>query len=481
MAQYYNLSLTNSNDTEIDLQITDDTYVPILKKASDYKVSVLKFSFPSENPTFIIDNDNDYKLKFSMNTYLLGSYGSLSQEYSLFKSADFNIGNINDFLENFNRTSILAHRDLLNQLCNRYTSVDMLNNTFPINSMKTVNVNSNYSPEFNFKEFTLDFSTGIAVDMMVCSIEADFSFGVVNGDNVFVEIELIDALGNSMTIMSNKRLKKFQRVYFTDGSINSQSTTSILDKTNYQPLEPFSKLIIQADHSQRGNWKLRVHNHHVGLLSTVQIDANIKVMFSPIYNSPFNTTDLRYPKIAPALHYNQQSKTISLLYDEQIHRSAFTIELSKKLYNILPFEGVRQSNGNYVLQIPQEILTNTKIARIISYETTDIFSTYKLIDISTIILKTNLPVSGEYSSNTTDRILMSLDVSASDLNSSVFEFVNNSIASRSYQLISDLPLQQIGVSVFLKYRSTGKVIPAKLPPFTTFQMLLKFIPNTEHF
>jgi hypothetical protein len=76
---------------------------------------------------------------------------------------------------------------------------------------------------------------------------------------------------------------------------------------------------------------------------------------------------------------------------------------------------------------------------------------------------------------------MSLDVSASDLNSSVFEFVNNSIASRSYQLISDLPLQQIGVSVFLKYRSTGKVIPAKLPPFTTFQMLLKFIPNTENF
>ena len=33
MSQYYNLSLTNSNNTEIDLAITDDTYVPILKKA----------------------------------------------------------------------------------------------------------------------------------------------------------------------------------------------------------------------------------------------------------------------------------------------------------------------------------------------------------------------------------------------------------------------------------------------------------------
>ena len=475
MSQYYNLSLTNSNNTEIDLKITDDTYVPILKKASDYKVSVLKFSFPSENPTFIIDNDDDYKMKFSINTYIQQAYGTLSQERSLFKSVDFNIGNINDFLENFNRSAILAHRDLLNQLCNTYTSFGVSS------SSKTVNVTTDYNATTSFQEFILDFSTGIADDLMVCSIEADFSFSVVRGDPALVEIELIDPLNNSMTIMSNKRVVMNQRVYFSDGSINSQSTTNTLDKLNYQPLEPFSKLIIQADNTQKGNWKLRIYNRSAGLLSFIGMNANVKLMFSPYTNSPFTQVNIRYPKIVPALHYNQQAKTISLLYDEQIHRSAFTIELSKKLYNILPFEGIRQANGNYVLQIPQEILTNAKICRIISYETTDIFSTYKLIDIQTIILKTNLPVSGEYSSNTTDRILMSLDVSASDLNSSVFEFVNNSIASRSYQLISDLPLQQIGISVFLKYRSTGTVVQAKLPPFTTFQMLLKFIPNSEKF
>jgi hypothetical protein len=76
---------------------------------------------------------------------------------------------------------------------------------------------------------------------------------------------------------------------------------------------------------------------------------------------------------------------------------------------------------------------------------------------------------------------MSLDISSTDLNSSFFEFVNNSIASRSYQLLSDLPLRQIGISVFLKYRSTGAIVPAKLPPFTTFSMLLKFIPNDNNF
>ena len=148
----------------------------------------------------------------------------------------------------------------------------------------------------------------------------------------------------------------------------------------------------------------------------------------------------------------------------------------------MPFSGERQSDGNYVLSIPQDVLSETPgTLKINLYEGSDIFSTYKIIDLQSIILKTTLPVSGEYESSSVDRVLMSLDISSTDLNSSYFEFVNNSIASRSYQMLSDLPLRQIGISVFLKYRSTGLIVPARLPPYTTFSMLLKFIPNNENF
>ena len=334
MSQYYNLSLTNTTDSEINLAVSDDTYVPILMKSSDYKVSVLKFSFPSQNPTFIIDNTDDYKMKFSINKFING-YGELSQENSLYKNTDFNIGNINDFLENFNRTAILTHRDLLNQLCDTYTGIDVLGGTFPINSKKTVNVNQTFTAATT-TDFTLDFSTDIASDLMVCSIEVDISLSTFSGNGMLIELDLIDNLGNSMTIMSKKQIQNNPRIYFSDTSINSQSTTKVLSKTNYQPLEPFSKLIIQADNSQKGNWKLRFHSRNGQLLNDITFDANIKVMFSPVYGFPLVTQDVNYPKIAPALHYNQQTKTITLLYDEQIHRSAFTIEVSKKLYNILP-------------------------------------------------------------------------------------------------------------------------------------------------
>ena len=54
--QFYNLSLTNNTTDEIFLAKQDDVFVDILAKSSDYGVSVLKFSFPSENETFIIED-----------------------------------------------------------------------------------------------------------------------------------------------------------------------------------------------------------------------------------------------------------------------------------------------------------------------------------------------------------------------------------------------------------------------------------------
>jgi hypothetical protein len=91
------------------------------------------------------------------------------------------------------------------------------------------------------------------------------------------------------------------------------------------------------------------------------------------------------------MYYNQQTKSVSLLYDENIHQSGFNIELSPKLYNIMPFDGIRQSNGNYILEIPQDILSDEKTLKINTYEPADNYSNYKMIDLQSIILKLLYP------------------------------------------------------------------------------------------
>jgi hypothetical protein len=459
----------------------DDVFIPLLEKASDYRVSVLKFSFPSENETFIIDNPADYKIIYSINVHHSGSNDLRKVEYPLFSNAAFKMNNINDMIENFNRTSIRCHRDLLNDITDIYGSYNALSGQTIKTAKKTVNVSGNTSSQElqNAVVRTLDFSTDINNDSFAASIEVVAQFSSTNPTPIplCLTMTLSDNLQNKVVIFANKIVNNNQTYVFSDGSINPQSTTLSLQE--YIPVEPMNKIIRDAISSQRGNWTLTITNRMQGV--PYNYNVSVKVMFSPHINEPFQTTDVFYPRIAPGCYYNQQTRSVSLLYDENIHQSGFNIELSPKLYNIMPFDGIRQANGNYILEIPQDILSDEKTLKINTYEPADNYSNYKMIDLQSIILKTTLPVSGEFQSDSIDRILMSLDISSTDLNSSFFEFVNNSIASRSYQLLSDLPLRQIGISVFLKYRSTGAIIPARLPAFTTFSMLLKFIPNDANF
>ena len=483
IAQYYNLHLTNNSQDSINLAVQDDVFVPILDKASDYRVSVLKFSFPSENETFIIEDPSEYQIIYSMNIYNESDNELKTVSYPLFGRNSFKITSINDLIENFNRTSIRCHRDLLNVITDILGTKNQQTGVVSKTFKKTVFVNgtsSNASPTQTVR--TLDFSTDVAPDAMLASIEVVASFSRVSSPGVIpypicLSMTLTDNLGNSVLVFANK-IFNGQTVVFSDGSINQQ--TSELPFVDYVPSEPFNKIIRDANVSSRGNWTLTMINRSQGI--DYNYNVSVKLMFSPKVDLPFQSTDIFYPRIAPGCVYDQDKKSVSLLYDENIHQSAFSIALSKKLYNIMPFSGERQSSGNYVLSIPQDVLSGVpKTLKINSYEGSDIFSTYKMIDLQSIILKTTLPCAGEYESTSVDRILMSLDISSSDLNSSYFEFVNNSIASRSYQMLSDLSLRQVGISVFLKYRSTGLVVPARLPPFTTFSMLLKFIPNSENF
>jgi hypothetical protein len=66
------------------------------------------------------------------------------------------------------------------------------------------------------------------------------------------------------------------------------------------------------------------------------------------------------------------------------------MSLSPKLYNIMPFSGIRQNDGKYIISIPQDILSETpNILKINTYEGSDIFSTYKMIDLQSITCGSN--------------------------------------------------------------------------------------------
>jgi hypothetical protein len=481
--QFYNLSLTNNSADSIDLAKQDDVFIPLLEKASDYRVSVLKFSFPSENETFIMEDTSEYRIIYSINAYDNLENKTFSITYPLFNRDKFKINNINDLIENFNRTSVLCHKTLLDGITEILGTTDLSTGNITKTFKKTVNVtgiSDSNNPTQTVR--TLDFSTNVAPNAMLASIEVTANFSRDNRPGLIpypicLTMQLTDNANNTMIVFSNK-IFDGQTVLFTDGSINTQTLT--LPLSSYTPEEPFNKLIRDSTGSSRGNWTLTIINK--AQLIDYNYNVSVKLLFSPKVNLPIQSTDIYYPRIAHGMFYDQNKKSVSLLYDENVHRSGFTLSLSPKLYNIMPFFGERQNDGNYTITIPQDILSDTpNILKINQYEGADIFSAYKMIDLQSIILKTTLPVAGEFQSDSIDRVLMSLDISSTDLNSSYFEFVNNSIASRSYQLLSDLPLRQIGISVFLKYRSTGAIVPAKLPPFTTFSMLLKFIPNDNNF
>ena len=138
--QFYNLSLTNNTTDEIFLAKQDDVFVDILAKSSDYRVSVLKFSFPSENETFIIEDPSEYQITYSANVYSDFDNNTLSVSYPLFGRNSFKITNINDLIENFNRTSVRCHRDSLNSLTDILGVRDFFTGVVSKTFKKTVNV-----------------------------------------------------------------------------------------------------------------------------------------------------------------------------------------------------------------------------------------------------------------------------------------------------------------------------------------------------
>jgi hypothetical protein len=69
MSVYYNFVQFNNTDQPVSCNQTDVRLVPLVNRADDYELQIIKFVLPSQSiEVFNIVNDNDYRIQYSMPT-----------------------------------------------------------------------------------------------------------------------------------------------------------------------------------------------------------------------------------------------------------------------------------------------------------------------------------------------------------------------------------------------------------------------------
>ncbi len=459
MSIYYNFSLTNQSSSRTLLDHNDTRRDSILDKASNYELSIVKFNLPSgEIDTFLINNDTDYAITYSClaNDNTNTNYQIVTFTQPMYQSKVSSMRSIQDFIENYNRSSLLCFKGLLSQLNSYYGNVITKTATGT-----SSNVGTTASVDLSF-----DFSTGITPANLFCSyitVTANI-YGTATKQNM--EFQLIDPNGISCILSAGKQYGNASITY-EDGSIYNQNSVTTLTQSSYQPMETMAKFS-QSTTTQKGTWKLRVFNKNSSTSPVFNFTYNVSVTIS---FSPFTTT-MYFPRVSPIL--NLTDDTISFVYDDNLPRSGFQLGVSGRLYSILTFPGTTVDNLLYTLKLPQTRIANSGTLSLINYPQ-PLPSAFKMIDLCEVQIRSgNLPVEAEQSALDKQAILSSIDVDVSDLNNSVFQYFNQNPSERAYSLNRTTQLNEINLNVFVRYRSTNVTTPVYLPAYTTFNCLLKF-------
>jgi hypothetical protein len=506
MSVFYNFSLVNDSDVDVLVDKTDTPYTELLPKASDYGVSVIKFTLPNEAETFrILDGRYTVTLVAPVPLFTVTQFNFT---LSLPTRDVFKIRCVADFIECLNRTLIAAHNGLIR-------SISTTLGTLPTNPVPIQNPALTVTADFTTTQVqTLTFSSipkGARMSLLECGFRIRTPNDGGNTAAPNLDVWLVSPAGVSMALTGNRRLS------FTDTSgafytfsdaVLTQNTSpfDVLEPLS-QPLEPYSKLLTnnESTAASTGDWKMVFRYSTVYQTAAVPsmcrkftLDARIQYIISPLYStnatSVTSLTASQFPYVPPAFSFDTSTKTISMVLQDRTPLSGYSLVMSPHLFNVMPFPGTLVDVPNptplsgFLISIPQSAyIANTNpplpdtfdgtLYKASVYPAPNPNESYKLLDISTVIITTNLSTHAEQEATTNQRILMSLDVSGSDYFSNLYQFSSTNITTRTYQILDNGPLTRIGVSVFFKYRTTGEVVQALLPPHTTFAMLLKFIPT----
>lgn len=482
---YYNYEIQNNSQNILVADKVDRRLSELINNPSEYAISIVKFSLPTEAiKSFIINNSSDYLIKY-------GSPAGLSLFNSQVNIVNYNAQNglptndnfsyisYEDFIESFNRTSMLTYRDYLNSFSSNPLS---FNNK--LNFANTFNFSVNSAPYVY--EQTIAVNSGIfnSVDNKLGYIKLTLNVGYTGSETGLSpglrhphRLYLIDPSGtNKCLIYSNFDCDYNNTITFEDSALKSldslQDYTLPIPSGVYQPKESFLKF--NTTNSQFGNWKLRfestscessgVHNFHLN------VNYNLEMSFLPKQENGNSLGISQYPILLGLNDTN--TNLLQLKVHESWYYGNNYISFSPKLNSILGFPTYLGSDGFYKLKQPQVLLSTTMSASTFIDYVQPVSTLYKLTNIKAIQLRSNtIPVSGEFSLASQSNILMSINVSV-DTAKDIYEF--SATIERFYDLIGNEPLTDIHFSVWVEYVD-GSVIQAYLPPYSSFTMLAKFV------
>jgi hypothetical protein len=171
MSVVWNYSYRNSTTDDVLLDHTDKSNRPILDKQSDYDLSLIKFSLPaSAIPSFkITDDSHSIQYGVNLNQTILGgtSYSSVVSTVPLYKHDEFPMYSIEDFVENYNRSSLKAYRNLLEKLA----FDNFLTNVKPTTLSGTFSLTGSTAQQ----DLTFAMSGGLPNNMSVGYVKLDCS------------------------------------------------------------------------------------------------------------------------------------------------------------------------------------------------------------------------------------------------------------------------------------------------------------------
>ena len=467
MSVYYNFVQFNNTDQPVSCNQTDVRLVPLVNRADDYELQIIKFVLPSQSiEVFNIENENDYRIQYSMptnGTTPSPIWSTVTASRSMPQRTTnglVKIYSVNDWIELWNRTSLATYRDLLENI-----------NALPIHITKHQDTaTGSISALGSVTSSNIDISLldGLPNDRLAYIKVAGTITSIPPSS---VELQLISPSGSKNIICSNKQISG--AFLFEDASLINQSSLTTLSGS-MQPLESF---IVHnpTTVASTGIWRITVVNKNTDASQPFQLDYSLTLT---VYTCPkvkmseFDAaTDLYFPRIAPTLYLTNDS--LVLTYDQNLSRSGFAIGLSPKMYQIMGFKGYKVNNY-YLLDIPQTANMEDSTLSIITYQQPSP-TAYKLMDIAEIVIESStLPILGEANNIDGAPIIQSINTSSTDINTSIFEFYSNDIESRTYALVSDQPINNVNIQVFVRYSQDNSLRPVLLSPYSRFSMLLKF-------
>lgn len=482
---YYNFEIINNSASNLVADKTDRRLSSLLENPTEYAISIVKFSLPTEAiKSFVINNSSDYQMKYSSPAGLsvLNSPVNIinyTATNALPTNTDYDYINHEDVIESFNRTSMKTYRDYLNSFSTAFLSFSN-----KLNFAEAFNFSVSTAPYIYEKTIAVNAGVLNSVDNKLGYIKLTLNVGYTgaeSGSSPGVRhphrLYLIDPSGtNKCLIYSNFDCDYNNTLVFEDCALKSidslQDYTAVIPSGTYQPKESFLKF--NTTNSQFGSWKLRfestsneysgVHNFHLN------VNYNLEMSFLPKQENGNSLGISQYPILLGLNDTN--SNLLQLKIHESWYYGNNYISFSPKLNSILGFPSYLGADGFYKLKQPQVLLSSTMSASTFVDYIQPVSTLYKLTNIKAIQLRSNtIPVSGEYSVASQSNILMSINVSV-DTAKDIYEF--SATIERFYDLIGNEALTDIHFSVWIEYVD-GSVLQAYLPPYSSFTMLAKFV------